>query len=79
MFEVNDELVLRGKSQKGKNRIRELGNLWVVDRITESVRFPTTGTGPFLMIHPVDGDFDKHARWVATRNDPDFQILNPAV
>lgn len=51
--EAGQELTLQGKSLKGKNRVRELGSLWVVLRVAEKVGFSTTGTGPFLLIQPV--------------------------
>jgi len=72
-YSVGDRLTLSGKTKKGKNRVRELGQNWTVTRITPTVNFTTSGSGPFLLIEP-DVDPEK-ARWLSSRNDPDFIIL----
>ena len=65
-------LILKGKTQKGKNRVRELGEAWRVLETTDSVVF-SPQSGPWAMIVPINGDQDK-ARWVHLSNDADFEV-----
>jgi len=65
-------LILTGKSQKGKNRVRELGPIWKIVEIRDNVAF-STENGPWALIVPANGDKDK-SRWVNMKNDKDFEI-----
>ena len=69
-------LTLKGKTQKGKNRIRELGDDWCLLRIAEKVYFSPL-PGPWWFVAPVldKCDLNKHSRWVCSKNDPDFEIV----
>lgn len=69
-MEVLDKLIVKGKSHKGKNRVRELGDEWVV-----VAKHPVHGT----MITPLAhvGRRDGHLRWLKV-NDQDFEIIKEA-
>lgn len=88
---VGDELVLTGVSQKGKNRVREHGNRWLVREVDKStfrnlgyLVCPASYRGtPHLdpsldkpsSIHQVDG----YCRWVRKTNDEHFFIAGRVV
>lgn len=59
-------MILKGKSQKGKNRIRELGAEWALIR---------EGTGGALLLQPASTINPEKSRWILKKNDPDFEIL----
>lgn len=65
-------LILKGKSLKGKNRVRELGPIWKIVEIRDNVAF-STEHGPWALIVPANGDKEK-SRWVNMKNDKDFEI-----
>lgn len=68
---------LKGLSQKGKNRIRELGSEWIVHTQVDRVLF-NPELGPWLMVSPVGTDMDhKSSRWVHATQDKDFTIEEP--
>ena len=70
-------LRLFGKSQKGKNRVREWGSQWRVDRISETVQF-SNDRGPWAMVSPLEGLNAKSAevgsRWINLFHDRDFEV-----
>lgn len=55
---------LIGKSQKGKNRVRELGGEWLLLRKSE--------WDGRLLLRPVSDPTGEKDRWVHPHNDPDF-------
>lgn len=65
---------LTGKTKHGKNRVREHGEIWTVNSITEKVHFPRAikGSGPFLFLIPSSGSDDM--RWVSEVGDPNFEV-----
>jgi len=63
---------LRGKTQKGKNRIRELGDHWLVAAERDSVLFDSR-PGPWLLVFPVG--IPEKARWIHGTHDNHFEIL----
>ena len=65
-------LTLVGKTQKGKNRIRELGNKWRIILDWNSVT--CLRGAPGFLIAPVTNDTDK-VRWIAKQHDIDFDIV----
>lgn len=66
---------LKGKTQKGKNRVREHGENWEVIRECDSVIF-SNEPGPWGFIVPEGQDrADKGSRWINLRDDKDFEIL----
>ena len=65
-----DTVKLKGKSRKGKNRIREHGDTWTILERRENVR---CCIGPALLIKSADG---KDLRWISERNDRDFDIMH---
>lgn len=69
-------MILQGKSHKGKNRIKELGQHWVI--ITDCDVVISQNGEPCFLICPIkekDQVWPTHARWVRKQNDPDFNIL----
>lgn len=62
---------LRGRTNKGKNRIRELGEDWILVKESETVSF--SSERGWLMVQPVTNP-DK-GRWILAKNDPDFEIV----
>ena len=56
-------VVVSGRSQKGKNRISEHGNVWKIKTIQ----------GPKILLESIDGK--SNLRWVDGPEDRDFQIV----
>lgn len=80
---LGKEIQMKGLSQKGKNRVREHGDRWIVladPAIRANVTInPNGGTdfkdgkGPQLFITPKGCDQSHPAsRWIQLNNDPDF-------
>lgn len=65
--------VLAGRTQKGRNRVRELGAEWRLVRESAQVLF-SRDPGPWWLLEPVRGPADK-SRWVHATRDPDFEVL----
>lgn len=55
-------LILKGKTQKGKNRIKENGEEWFVEQIK----------GHKFLVRAVNG---KDFRWINKENDINFEIV----
>lgn len=72
MIKENDTIHLKGKTQKGKNRVREQGSTWMVLFIRDSVLFSSL-PGPWLMVASLSSS-KAHIRWVHIKNDVDFEI-----
>jgi hypothetical protein len=70
-MKVGDRLKLKGRTQKGKNKVTNEGELWSLLQIKQNV--PCVN-GPAMMIGSDKGDM----RWVQQTNDPDFTIENLA-
>jgi hypothetical protein len=71
---LGKHIKLSGISQKGKNRIREHGDHWVVLAETDKILF-NPEPGPWIFTSPVGrGQNDKASRWIRANNDPDFLI-----
>ena len=67
---------LKGLSQKGKNRIRDLGDRWTVLAETETVLFAPNKSGPWLFLCPEgQNQNSKASRWVRLTDDTDFEII----
>lgn len=66
---------IHGISQKGKNRVRENGDEWVVLAETDHVLFAPNQPGPWLFIAPQGQDqHGSGTRWVRAVGDQDFSI-----
>lgn len=81
---VRPPLVLRAKTMKGKNRLRELAlrvptwnGKWIATAETRFVAFAPGISGPWLMVEP-DGaskrDREAHSRWVHEAFDENFYV-----
>lgn len=72
---LGKEIQLKGLSQKGKNRIREHGERWIVLAETDRVLFSPGKEGPWLFVAPAGkGQDDKASRWVRVNGDADFSV-----
>ena len=65
-------MILKGKSLKGKNRIRELGEWWDLERTADSVLFDPR-PGPWGLVHPMG--IREKSRWIHLTHDADFDII----
>lgn len=73
---LGKDIKLKGLSQKGKNRVRDHGDLWTVLAETDSVLFAPSTKGPWLFIAPKGfGQNDKASRWLRADGDPDFTVI----
>lgn len=73
---LGTQIKLKGITQKGKNRVREQGDEWVVLAETERVLFAPGKQGPWLFIAPHGkGQDDKASRWIKANDDDDFIIV----
>jgi hypothetical protein len=64
---------LRGKTHKGKNRIRELGSEWFLIRKSARVLFDSR-SGSWWLIQPV-GASEEKSRWIHSTADKDFEVV----
>ena len=72
---LGKQITLKGLSQKGKNRIRDNGEKWIVLGETDQVLFSPGKPGPWLFITPVGCDqHHRAARWIKETDDTDFLI-----
>ena len=60
---VGEFVVVEGKSQKGKNRVQEHGQVWKVRNVRDNGH---------ILLESTDGK--DNWRWVWT-NDPDFDLI----
>lgn len=67
-------MILKGKTLKGKNRIRENGAEWILLREADSVLF-NPERGPWFFIRPIDKKNDDKDRWIHSIHDTDFEIV----
>jgi hypothetical protein len=72
---------LKGKSKKGKDRIRQHGDVWEVCEELDKVLFPTNSSGPFLKLRSVMCEcntckkFGQDWRIISEKNDSDFEVV----
>lgn len=65
---------LTAKTHKGKNRIKENGNIWEVIHegiMLNHVMVNIPGDNDSMFICPVDNELN--ARWIKIENDPNFE------
>jgi len=67
------KFVLKGKSQKGKNRVREFGDTWIVLQESDTVLF-SDKKGPWFFV-AYERDMFRSQRWIHKTEDIDFEIL----
>ena len=73
---LGNKIILRGISQKGKNRVREHGETWFVLAETDVILFSPSKQGPWLFVAPPNRTMmDKSSRWVHLHTDPDFKVI----
>jgi hypothetical protein len=70
---------LKGKSRRGKNRVREHGDFWTVEQTSESVMCLDGDPGLLLSVQncecPTCEKWGPDRRWIRRTNDLDFEIL----
>lgn len=67
---------LKGITQKGKNRVREIGDRWTVLAEADVVLFAPKEHGPWLFVSPMGCDQShKASRWVRANGDTDFTVI----
>lgn len=72
---LGKEIKLSGITQKGKNRIRENGSVWVVLAESDRVLFQPNKPGPWLFIAPPGkSQDDRESRWIHLTDDTDFSV-----
>ena len=72
---LGKKIRLKGKSQKGKNRVRENGETWMVFAETDKVLF-NPQPGLWLFVSPEGKDQDnKASRWIHGVSDIDFEVV----
>jgi hypothetical protein len=73
---LGKSIKVAGISQRGKNRVREFGDTWVVLAETDRILFSPTEAGPWLFIAPPGmGQEDRASRWMHIQNDPTFEVV----
>lgn len=70
---VNDKVILKGKTQKGKNRVRENGSIWVITKIHKGMTGFSNKTSIWLQLMP-EKTGDAGIRWVDSKDDKDFDV-----
>lgn len=70
---------LKGRSQHGKNRVHQFGEMWeVMDERTSIQTVTHRGcTGPFWLLKSINSTsaFNPDLRWVSIKDDPDFIVM----
>ena len=74
---LGKEIQLKGISQKGKNRIRDHGDRWIVLAETQRIIFAPNEVGPWIFCAPVGQDQNhKSSRWMRATGDHDFVVVS---
>lgn len=67
-------MILKGKSLKGKNRIREHGEFWFIEFTADKVQFDPR-PGPWALVIPKGPAHREHSRWIHLTDDKDFEVI----
>jgi len=67
---VGQTIEIEGVSLKGKNRVREQGSTFEIERIENRVLF-SDKSGPWLLLKSKNPN---HGRWIHATEDKDFRI-----
>lgn len=75
----NELLILNGISRKGRNRVQELGQDWLVILSRDTVSFSPIRSpgGGWLLISPLTNT--EKVRWVLRNGDLDFNVISRGV
>jgi len=73
LLSINSVITLKGKTQKGKNRIREHGDRWIITLVDDNVLCLDNQPGWF--IHPTSSAPGSFGRWIRQVDDKDFELL----
>ena len=66
-------MILKGKTHKGRSRVKELGKFWDTVTTAERVMF-SVEVGPWLLVRPRFVPGPRHDRWVHPKHDRDFEV-----
>lgn len=69
---LNHNVRLEGKTLKGRNKIRQRGDVWTLFQIRKKVMF-SGSPGPWWLLESKDR---VALRWVNESSDPDFKIVD---
>jgi hypothetical protein len=73
---LGKEIILKGISQKGKNKIKNFGEKWIVFAETDTILFSPKNHGPWLYVTPFSKNYeDKSSEWIRVTGDENFAIL----
>lgn len=67
-------MILKGKTLKGKNRIREHGEVWFIEFEADTVQFDPR-PGPWALIFPKGPINMDASRWIHLTDDKDFEVV----
>ena len=70
-FSIDQQIKVKGKSQKGKNRIKEHGNIWRIKNKFKKGHFPWVKDDSILLESTKDRTT---SRWLNIINDKDFKL-----
>lgn len=73
MLTPGQTIIVSGVSKKGKERIQQLGNEWVVIEVRTSVGFSSL-PGPWVLLITEDG---RGMRWMKMFDDPHWRVIMP--
>ncbi len=67
---------LKGKTKKGRERLKRDGtDGWKIMETADTVLF-STERGPWLLISKREDSMGPESRWIHETRDPDFEIVN---
>lgn len=70
-------ILLKGITKKGKQRVKEHGMHWREVKVEDRVNF-SEEKGPWIFITPFgQADDSVASRWVHATNDTDFLVIRP--
>ena len=72
---VGDILTLSGKTQHGRNRVKEQGPKWTILELKIAQPHGVFPTGTPVALLVAVNNPTKHVRWIRQTNDDNFQIV----
>lgn len=72
---MSEQVTLRGLTAKGKQRVKQWGERWVILKKKDKVSFSDLN-GDWLFVQAVGDTSDSSSRWVNLTSDKDFEVNN---
>lgn len=69
------KITLEGRTNKGRNRIREFGRIWEIKYMRDNLPMDTDKKAVWAFITPYGNSHPNASRWIKRFNDPDFEII----